>query len=157
MSIQDLGSIGEFVSAIAVLITLMYLAIQIRAIRTANLSDATAQTIQIQAQLNSLEIEHAHILIKAQNGDNLSNEEMFILKRIYRTQVSFHFHQFLRVRESNPNNVWNTTIRPYCDLLESNRVYLELFERYEYETDPDSNIVEFMTLAHSELRLRSDA
>ena len=30
ISIQDLGSIGEFVSSIAVLITLVYLAIQIR-------------------------------------------------------------------------------------------------------------------------------
>ena len=42
MSIQDLGSIGEFVSSIAVLITLIYLAIQIR-----------QNTRQLQQQTNS--------------------------------------------------------------------------------------------------------
>ena len=38
MSIQELGSIGEFVSSLAVLITLLYLAVQIRQTRNATVA-----------------------------------------------------------------------------------------------------------------------
>ena len=157
MSIQDLGSIGEFISAIAVLITLLYLAIQVRAIRSANLSDFTAHTIQFRTQLNALEIEHASLLMKAQDGDELSKEEEFILNRIFQNQASFYFHQFIRVRESDSKGVWFKVIRPFCGLLESNTFYLRLFEGRLYEKDPDSNVVEFMSLVHSELKSRRDA
>ncbi len=44
MTIQDLGSIGEFVAALATLATLLYLAIQIRQ-NTASVRSASAQQI----------------------------------------------------------------------------------------------------------------
>ena len=43
MTLQDLGSIGEFVAAIATLITLIYLAVQIRQ-NTGSVRSATAQS-----------------------------------------------------------------------------------------------------------------
>lgn len=44
MTIQDLGSIGEFVAAVATVATLVYLAIQIRA-NTSAVQSAAAQTV----------------------------------------------------------------------------------------------------------------
>ena len=45
MSIQDLGSIGEFVAAIATILTLLYLALQIRQSTSVARSAATQEVL----------------------------------------------------------------------------------------------------------------
>ena len=49
MTIQELGSIGEFISSIAVLLTLIYLAVQVRQTRNATIA-STMQTNRVQFQ-----------------------------------------------------------------------------------------------------------
>jgi hypothetical protein len=53
MTLQDLGSLGEFIGAIAVVITLVYLALQIRQ-NTAHLSQNT-RTVQLSALEGNVE------------------------------------------------------------------------------------------------------
>ena len=78
MTVQELGSLGEFVSAIAVLATLVYLSIQTRLTRKA--SQETAKFASQQATQAVVEIysrwrcalmgnpELAGILVKARGG-----------------------------------------------------------------------------------------
>jgi len=67
MSIQDLGSIGEFISSIAVLVTLLYLAMQVRQTRAANVaSTMLANRMQFQnIMLANRDSLIAPIIIKA--------------------------------------------------------------------------------------------
>ena len=92
MSIQDLGAIGEFVGSVAVLITLIYLAIQVR-----------QNTRHVQAQMGhdgwisstdyelaQMEQAAAGALAKADfEPDSLSDTELKILDAFYRT-LTFH-------------------------------------------------------------------
>jgi hypothetical protein len=53
MTIQDLGAIGEFVSAFAILITLAYLAIQVRYARIATIDKNRESRVTGIIQINS--------------------------------------------------------------------------------------------------------
>ena len=77
MTIQELGSIGEFISSIVVLITLIYLAVQVRQTRNATIA-STMQTNRMQFQsimLANRDSQIAPIIIKADNHEPLTDEE----------------------------------------------------------------------------------
>ena len=79
MTIQDLGSIGEFIAAVATIGTLAYLAIQVRQ-NTRALRASTFQGISSSMSLTSEAVAtHPHLselIIKAEGGlPNLSPEE----------------------------------------------------------------------------------
>jgi hypothetical protein len=94
MNIQELGSLGEFVGAIAVMATLVYLAIQTRLTRkaaevTQRSAEETAKHAGVQAgatvvggysRWRSLvsNPEIAEIIIKARGTDKLTDAEQFI-------------------------------------------------------------------------------
>ena len=81
MNIQDLGSIGELVAALATLLTLGYLAIQLKQ-NTSALKSQTFQQSSMDMSLtaNSLSSdgELAKIIIKAENWDNSFENEIII-------------------------------------------------------------------------------
>ena len=92
MTIQELGSLGEFVSAIAVMATLIYLAIQTRLTRKA--AEATAN---FQAQLGARSVvdlyshwrslmansELAEILVKAREPGDLTEKEKVLFAAVF--------------------------------------------------------------------------
>ena len=71
MNIQDLGSIGELVAALATLLTLGYLAIQLKQ-NTSALKSQTFQQSSMDMSLTANSVssdgELAKIIIKAENG-----------------------------------------------------------------------------------------
>ena len=80
MSIQDLGSIGELIAAIATIATLVYLALQIRQ-NNRNLEEGTAATLnQCYASINarlSSDGEFAEIFVRGRDGlDSLNPVEV---------------------------------------------------------------------------------
>jgi hypothetical protein len=84
-TVADLGSIGEFVGAIATIATLAYLAVQIRhnsrvvkAQTRANIGTATSDIILREAE--NLEIVRA--LAKVEAGEDLSREETLQLRMV---------------------------------------------------------------------------
>ena len=92
MNIQELGSLGEFVSAIAVMATLIYLAIQTRLTRK-----AAEETASFQAKLSARNVvelyshwrtlmansEIAEILVKARGGEELSEKEQVLFEAVF--------------------------------------------------------------------------
>ena len=71
MNIQDLGSIGELIAALATLLTLGYLAIQLKQ-NTSALKSQTFQQSSMDMSLTANSVssdgELAKIIIKAENG-----------------------------------------------------------------------------------------
>ena len=92
MNIQDLGSIGELIAALATLLTLGYLAIQLKQ-NTSALKSQTFQQSSMDMSLTANSVssdgELAKIIIKAENGiASLSSDE----------KLRFHFWMLVAVR-----------------------------------------------------------
>lgn len=100
MTIQDLGSIGEFISSIAVLVTLLYLAVQVRQTRNATVaSTMLANRMQFQnimiANRDSL---IAPIIVKADKGEALSDEEEYRLSNHINLQWNLLFSEYIQLQ-----------------------------------------------------------
>jgi hypothetical protein len=87
MNIQELGSLGEFVGAIAVMVTLVYLAIQTRLTRKAaeeTAKFASMQMLQGVADMYSrwrlarMNPEIAELLVKSRGSERLTDAEQLI-------------------------------------------------------------------------------
>ena len=93
MTIQELGSLGELVGAVAVLVTLVYLSIQTRQSRIA--AQETAKFAELQATHSLLDLyfdwrntlfsnpEHKEIVAKANLGSELDEAEKFALSLLF--------------------------------------------------------------------------
>ena len=92
MTFQDLGSIGELIAAIATLVTLAYLALQLKQNTTALKSQTFQQSsmdMSLTANSVSSDGELAKIIIKAENGmASLNSDE----------RLRFHFWMLVAVR-----------------------------------------------------------
>ena len=91
MTIQDLGAIGEIVGAIAVVVTLIYLARQIR--QNNELLRSESRQALVENDLTSLEanLENSAVFAKFVQNQSLSPEEQL--------RISFMFSLDLRNRE----------------------------------------------------------
>jgi hypothetical protein len=97
MTIQELGSIGEFISSIAVLFTLIYLAVQVRQTR-----DATIASTMLNNRLQFQDIMLANrdsmtspIIPKADAGETLTDEEGYRLSNHISLQWNLLFSEFV--------------------------------------------------------------
>ena len=94
MTLNELGSLGEFISGLAVVVTLVYLAIQIRhntrAVRSSMHQDMVESTLRI-AESMSDNPDVGRIVLKANRDyDNLTREE-FIRFEAYAERVFSNF------------------------------------------------------------------
>ena len=100
MTIQELGSIGEFVSSIVVLITLIYVAVQVRQTRNATVA-STMQTNRVQFQsimLANRDSLIAPIIIKADNNEPLTDEEEYRLSNHINLQWNLLFSEYVQLQ-----------------------------------------------------------
>ncbi len=100
MTIQELGSIGEFISSIVVLITLIYLAVQVRQTRNATIA-STMQTNRMQFQsimLANRDSQIAPIILKADSGEPLTDEEEYRLGTHINLQWNLLFSEYVQLQ-----------------------------------------------------------
>ena len=100
MSIQELGSIGEFISSIAVLVTLIYLAMQVRQTRNATVA-STMQTNRAQFQhimLANRDSLIAPIIVKADKGEELTEVEEYRLANHISLQWNLLFSEYVQLK-----------------------------------------------------------
>ncbi len=100
MTIQELGSVGEFVSSIAVLFTLIYLAVQVRQTR-----DATIASTMLNNRMQFQEVMLANrdsvigpVIIKADAGEDLTPEEEYRLSNHISLQWNLLFSEFVQLQ-----------------------------------------------------------
>ncbi len=94
MTLNELGSLGEFISGLAVVVTLVYLALQIRhntrAVRSSMHQDMVESTLRI-AESVSDNPDVGRIVLKAnEDYDNLTKEE-FVRFEAYAERVCGNF------------------------------------------------------------------
>ena len=100
MTIQELGSIGEFVSSIVVLITLIYLAVQVRQTRNTTIA-STMQTNRMQFQnimLANRDSLIAPIIVPADNDEPLTPEEEYRLGTHINLQWNLLFSEYVQLQ-----------------------------------------------------------
>ncbi len=69
MSIQDLAALGEFISSIAVVLTLIYLAVQIRQNTKTTRTTASNSALSDLTQLTNHNERYISMLLKAHHGE----------------------------------------------------------------------------------------
>ena len=100
MTIQELGSIGEFISSIAVLFTLIYLAVQVRQTRDATIA-STMLNNRLQFQnimLANRDSMIAPVILKADAGETLTDEEEYRLSNHISLQWNLLFSEFVQLQ-----------------------------------------------------------
>ena len=102
MTIQDLGSIGEFVAAIATLATLIYLAVQIRQntrVLRGTFHDSHVSRMQAWQIAVAGDAELGSIWMRAQQGDELTEQErqrLWYLRTYFLIGSESLYHQYSR-------------------------------------------------------------
>jgi len=130
VTLNDLGSLGEFISGLAVVVTLVYLAIQIRhntrAVRSSMHQDMVESTLRI-AESVSDNADIAGIVLKAEEGyDDLTEEEL-IRFEAYAERVFSNFESvFYSYRNSMlEEDLWESWESSY--LVDISRVSMRRF------------------------------
>jgi hypothetical protein len=94
VTLNELGSLGEFISGLGVLITLVYLALQIRhntrAVRSSMHQDMVESTLRIAESLSDNESVSRIVLKADEDYDNLTREE-FLRFEAYAERVLGNF------------------------------------------------------------------
>jgi hypothetical protein len=95
-TVQLLGNIGEFVSSIAILVTLAYLSVQVRAARIATEADhLSAVQSNNQLMLNRM-IENSDLVVRANAGEHLSDADRLAFETLVGARGLNGFLQYRR-------------------------------------------------------------
>lgn len=125
MNWAAIGAIGELVGAAAVLVTLIYFAIQIRGLSADSYAALLARLDEGERDLRRANIEHTDLILKANNRDELNDAERFKLHELYRAHQAFHFFAFMRARTYGDDGSLPATI--FADFLRHYPCFLALY------------------------------
>ncbi len=96
MNWDAIGAVGEIVGAAAVVITLIYLAVQVRSARTATDANLVDRARDNSFECDRLLLEHAELWVRANSGVELSAADDLRVDRIVRMMSSDSFHAYRR-------------------------------------------------------------
>jgi hypothetical protein len=96
MSFLELGAVGEFVGGIAVIVTLIYLALQLKKSSESAFANAYAASQSISLQSEDMLIRLAPVWVKLKNGEQLTDEEEFQIDRAIEARHNMAFYSFAR-------------------------------------------------------------
>ena len=120
MTIEDLGNIGELIAAIATLITLAYLAMQIRQ-NTKSVLGATAQShSHLELDTGALVIQNAGIYLRGcKDLSDLNEEEAIVFERIVIAEMTLLSSAFIQYQNGHFDDFdpwiadWKLTYLPH--------------------------------------------
>jgi hypothetical protein len=98
MDISTLGAIGELVGGIAVLVTIVYLAIQVRRAQSAAEANAYVGAQNLAFVQEQQLIENAGLWSKSERGEPLTDAEELILERIIESRSNAAFYAYARTK-----------------------------------------------------------
>lgn len=141
MTLQDWGAIGELIGGVAVIVTLVYLSVQIREYRIGMSSATFHSTMQGFNQLNAMlgsDPDLAEVLERgARDPDSLDTQEQYQFVWLQRSYVNIYenlYQQFLR--GACPESYWVRYARELQQTLDTpggrifrarNATYQELY------------------------------
>jgi hypothetical protein len=140
-TIQDLGAVGEFVAAIAVLVTLVYLAIQTRqskeaVVRASRLNIMDQRVRNLWAESDSSFV--APLIAKAERNDPLDEEDLVRVRALMRAEFvrcRFIFHNDLMI-SSNSGTTFGSLIY-YAKIfgLSASQMWIDYRENTQANTE----------------------
>ncbi len=125
MNWEAIGAVGELAGALAVVITLVYFARQLRSMQTSTFSEELRAITTDEIQLEKLRLEHSGILVRGNSGEELSSQEIYEIARIFNAHETFAFHGHLREKALG----YEVDIRAtsFATLLEDNPILIDEF------------------------------
>ncbi|RLA46317.1 MAG: hypothetical protein DRR06_05375 [Gammaproteobacteria bacterium] len=159
MNIQELGSLGEFVGAIAVMVTLVYLAIQTRLTRkaaevTQRAAEETAKYAGVQAGAAVVEgysrwrmlmskPDIAKIIVKAREDESLTDEEQVIYSAVFEELIYSASASFESSVESASFHTVSADVKNLLAVFKANpRVIAEWHRVHDITVGVSSRFVE---------------
>ena len=142
MNWEAIGSIGEVIGAIAVVSTLIYFSIQIRGLSADSFSDSLSRVNEGERELSKMKQNHAALIIKANSGAVLTEEEEFVLREIFFSHWVFHLIAYLRSRTYgrdgaiNVHNMTRTLIEYPC--------FLQLFRNESWRSGANEGSFDYV-------------
>jgi hypothetical protein len=97
VTLEELGNLGDLIAAIATLITLVYLAVQIR-LNTKSLQGSTAQShVHLELDTGTLVIQNASVYLRGcKDLSDLNEEERIVFERIVTAEMSLLSSAFIQ-------------------------------------------------------------
>ena len=133
MNWQAIGAIGEILGAIAVLLTLIYLALQFRGMKAQINNDALGQVQAADHALVMMMLENAELISKANGYPELSAVEHYKLQQILEAHVSRRFHHYIQTAVIRANA--KVPPRTLAGTLRSNPALLKVWKEQERSKD----------------------
>ena len=149
MNWDAIASIAELVGAIAVVATLIYFARQIRSLASDSFARNVSQVEDSQRELQRLYIDHAALILRANGGEALTEEENFVLREIYASTQDSHFFSFLRARAYEDDG--HNSVRTFVMALHRFPVFMNFYHESEIHENTRINARNFVSLVNEKL------
>ena len=150
MNWEAVGAVGEVAGAIAVVLTLLYFAAQIRTMKNNSFNEILRAISVDEIELEKMRLQYADLLVRGNSGQELSDTEQYEVKRIYNAHETFSFHG--HIREQNMGEDRNIRCVGFAILLEDNPVLLAEFGK---RTFPGKEVYEWKDIVENLLKERS--
>jgi len=98
MNWDAIGAVGEIVGALAVVVTLAYLALQVRASTRESEANAFAVTSDHRTMIRGQFMEHADVWARGNAEGELSPAERIVFDELVMSRADHHFSAFARSR-----------------------------------------------------------
>jgi len=96
MNWDAIGAVGEMIGSLAVVATLVYLAVQIRASAVESEATQSSAAAGLIGEVRSRFMEHADVWVKGNAGGELSASERFVFDELVSLKGGHHFFFFNR-------------------------------------------------------------
>ena len=134
MNWDAIGAIAETLGALAVVATLIYFSLQIRNMQATAIAGHFAQMEEGEREMRILHIAHASLLLKANSGIELNEEEALILEQVYGAYQSHFFHSF--GRSTSLGRDGEVLARNFAIVLRQNPSFFPLFSERRLADSP---------------------
>ena len=132
MSLVELGAIGELLGGIAVLVTLVYLAVQLKKNGEIANADAYASSQTVSLQSEMMLINLAPLLIKLKNNESLTEAELFQIDRAIEARHNMAFLSYARNKALKQGS-HELAVDQFAVFLLDNPHIHERWERYRWK------------------------
>ena len=149
MNWQAMGAMGELLGAIAVLATLVYLAVQVRRLIVDSKNDLISKIDDGTRQLRQLFIDHADLIIRANDAEELNEKDKFVLRQIYGSNQSFYFHRYLRSTVAGSDVT--VTAENFAGMLNGIPCMLALYRKSSMHSQSRDEVRKFVELVNTAL------
>ena len=150
MNWDAVAAVAEIVAAVAVLTTLIYLALQVRGLSADLYSAHLSRMDEGERDLRRLKIDYADVLIKAASIDGKITElEKFQLSELYRSHEAFFFFAYLRSIYSGGDE--SIVARNFAEALAEYPAFIPIYTDRDFSSTGNTHREKFGELVSQEL------